>query len=295
MSSLSRLQAKKNLRAIMSYENWSKEDLIARLTLLEAEKELLPQHRTPTTPPPPNPRRLWKTFDFSSHPRRKIALKFCYSGWAYNGLAIFLSASVYMTRQTQAQAAPPPRPPETLARASPNQVPLQALGLHRQLPRREQSLKSGARQRGPRARRKGAHPAVAPAAAVRAGGYVDTFRCIFLSSPLLSFLPPESKRNPTDPPPTTRPRTRLDPLLPTPALPHQSATDVIQSNPIHGCFRYCDWPAKRRHADHYPLRPTPAQPPCSEYSSSFFSLHVLGRGKRRRPSDARVSRSTGRS
>ncbi|KAJ7875347.1 pseudouridine synthase [Mycena olivaceomarginata] len=54
----------------MSYENWSKEDLIARLTLLEAEKE------------PSN------TFDFSSHPRRKIALKFCYSGWAYNGLAI---------------------------------------------------------------------------------------------------------------------------------------------------------------------------------------------------------------
>ncbi|KAJ7353660.1 hypothetical protein DFH08DRAFT_805180 [Mycena albidolilacea] len=153
MSSLSRLQAKKNLRAIMSYENWSKEDLIARLTLLEAEKELLPQHRTPTTPPPPNPRRLWKTFDFSSHPRRKIALKFCYSGWAYNGLAIFLSASVYMTRQTQAQAVPPPRPPETLARVSPNQVPLQELGLHRQLRRREQSLKSGARQRGPRARR----------------------------------------------------------------------------------------------------------------------------------------------
>ncbi|KAJ7875337.1 pseudouridine synthase [Mycena olivaceomarginata] len=71
----------------MSYKNWSKEDLIARLTLLEAEKELLPP-RTSTTPPPPNPRRLWKTFDFSSHPRRKIALKFCYSGWAYNGLAI---------------------------------------------------------------------------------------------------------------------------------------------------------------------------------------------------------------
>ncbi|KAJ7778550.1 pseudouridine synthase [Mycena metata] len=32
----------------------------------------------------------WKTFDFSSYPRRKIALKFCYSGWAYNGLAIQL-------------------------------------------------------------------------------------------------------------------------------------------------------------------------------------------------------------
>jgi hypothetical protein len=28
-----------------------------------------------------------KTFDFSKHPRRKIALKFCYSGWEYSGLA----------------------------------------------------------------------------------------------------------------------------------------------------------------------------------------------------------------
>lgn len=28
-----------------------------------------------------------KSFDFSKHPRRKIALKFCYSGWEYGGLA----------------------------------------------------------------------------------------------------------------------------------------------------------------------------------------------------------------
>ncbi|KAJ6490655.1 pseudouridine synthase [Mycena vitilis] len=72
----------------MAYESWSKEDLIARLTQLEAGKELRAAPRVAITPPPPNPRRLWKTFDFSSYPRRKIALKFCYSGWAYNGLAI---------------------------------------------------------------------------------------------------------------------------------------------------------------------------------------------------------------
>ncbi|KAF7345089.1 tRNA pseudouridine synthase [Mycena venus] len=72
----------------MAYESWSKEDLIARLTLLEVEKEPQPTPRIAITPPPPNPRRLWRTFDFSSYPRRKIALKFCYSGWAYNGLAI---------------------------------------------------------------------------------------------------------------------------------------------------------------------------------------------------------------
>ncbi|KAJ7079771.1 pseudouridine synthase [Mycena belliarum] len=71
-----------------SYQSWSKEDLIARLRHLEAEKESAPPLRAAITPPPPNPRRLWRTFDFSSYPRRKIALKFCYSGWAYNGLAI---------------------------------------------------------------------------------------------------------------------------------------------------------------------------------------------------------------
>ncbi|KAJ7685590.1 pseudouridine synthase, partial [Mycena polygramma] len=70
------------------YESWSKEDLIARLTQLEADKELHATSRVAITPPPPTPRRLWKTFDFSAYPRRKIALKFCYSGWAYNGLAI---------------------------------------------------------------------------------------------------------------------------------------------------------------------------------------------------------------
>ncbi|KAF7373336.1 tRNA pseudouridine synthase [Mycena sanguinolenta] len=69
----------------MGYESWSKEDLIARLTLLDAEKE---PPRVATASSPPNPRRLWRTFNFSSYPRRKIALKFCYSGWAYNGLAI---------------------------------------------------------------------------------------------------------------------------------------------------------------------------------------------------------------
>ncbi|KAJ6614669.1 pseudouridine synthase, partial [Mycena sp. CBHHK59/15] len=34
-----------------------------------------------------------KAFDFSSYPLRKIALKFCYSGWAYNGLAIQADAT----------------------------------------------------------------------------------------------------------------------------------------------------------------------------------------------------------
>ena len=58
------------------YEGWTREELIARLTKLER-----PKHPTRNSHLPQ------KTFDFSKYPRRKIALKFCYSGWEYNGLA----------------------------------------------------------------------------------------------------------------------------------------------------------------------------------------------------------------
>ncbi|TFK37593.1 pseudouridine synthase [Crucibulum laeve] len=58
-----------------SYETWTREQLIDRLKLLERPK---------TRPPSPKP---IKDFHFGSHRRRKIALKFCYSGWEYNGLA----------------------------------------------------------------------------------------------------------------------------------------------------------------------------------------------------------------
>ena len=62
-----------------NYETWTREDLIARLNQLE-----------PGTPKPKSkaPEKIPnKPFDFSSHPTRKIAVKFCYSGWEYNGLA----------------------------------------------------------------------------------------------------------------------------------------------------------------------------------------------------------------
>ncbi|KLO16589.1 tRNA pseudouridine synthase [Schizopora paradoxa] len=68
-----------------SYETWSKEDLIARLKLLDAT---LPTSRTHTHPKQlARKTKTAKTFDFASQPRRKIALKFCYAGWEYNGLA----------------------------------------------------------------------------------------------------------------------------------------------------------------------------------------------------------------
>ncbi|RDB27487.1 tRNA pseudouridine(38/39) synthase [Hypsizygus marmoreus] len=59
------------------YDGWSREELIARLTELD--------HKPKQRPPSPKPRH--KAFHFATYSRRKIALKFCYSGWEYGGLA----------------------------------------------------------------------------------------------------------------------------------------------------------------------------------------------------------------
>ena len=67
-----------------SYEGWTREDLIARLTQLDSPKVQNPSQVQPGPVRPPKP------FNFSSFSRRKIALKFCYSGWEYNGLAFQL-------------------------------------------------------------------------------------------------------------------------------------------------------------------------------------------------------------
>lgn len=79
-----------------SYENWSREDLIARLKELEgshvnAHPALNDTHIAPEGPTaiPASPKT--NKFHFASYPRRKIALKFCYSGWEYNGLAYQLN------------------------------------------------------------------------------------------------------------------------------------------------------------------------------------------------------------
>ncbi|KDQ54550.1 hypothetical protein JAAARDRAFT_49184 [Jaapia argillacea MUCL 33604] len=70
-----------------SYENWTREQLIARINEIErlpashtvkSSSDLISSHPD---------KKGQKPFVFSSHPRRKIALKFCYSGWEYNGLA----------------------------------------------------------------------------------------------------------------------------------------------------------------------------------------------------------------
>jgi tRNA pseudouridine38/39 synthase len=65
-----------------SYEHWTKEELIARLVDLD-DRVRINNHnaKEPSSEIAPQ-----KEFNFSAHRVRKIALKFCYSGWEYNGL-----------------------------------------------------------------------------------------------------------------------------------------------------------------------------------------------------------------
>ncbi|THH18227.1 hypothetical protein EW146_g2720 [Bondarzewia mesenterica] len=65
------------------YESWTKEQLIARLTQLESHPST--SHRR--SPSPHRAAKPPKPFHFAKHPQRKIALKFTYAGWEYNGLA----------------------------------------------------------------------------------------------------------------------------------------------------------------------------------------------------------------
>lgn len=62
----------------LTYDGWTREELITRLIELDAR----PKRR----PPSPKPR-IKRIFQFNAYARRKIALKFCYSGWEYGGLA----------------------------------------------------------------------------------------------------------------------------------------------------------------------------------------------------------------
>ena len=70
-----------------TYEEWTREQLIERLALLENGALTSPAvEPAPVTPCSREPK-LFKEFEFARHSRRKIALKFCYSGWEYGGLA----------------------------------------------------------------------------------------------------------------------------------------------------------------------------------------------------------------
>ena len=68
-----------------NYETWSKQDLIARLTDLELRLKATSHRHHPKRGVSPGTG--GRPFHFKDHPVRKIAVKFCYSGWEYNGLA----------------------------------------------------------------------------------------------------------------------------------------------------------------------------------------------------------------
>ena len=90
--------------AATKYAGWSREQLIERLSHLEGQQSIPSSSPPPLPAVPPvastsnaldadaisgNPKST-RTFDFYTYPRRKIALKFCYSGSEYGGLAFQL-------------------------------------------------------------------------------------------------------------------------------------------------------------------------------------------------------------
>ncbi|PAV15689.1 tRNA pseudouridine synthase [Pyrrhoderma noxium] len=85
-----RLNFTNKVRRAAMYEGWSREELIARLIQLDPNPSVSSvqggsskiKGASKNKPP-----KASKAFDFSQYPRRKIALKFCYQGWEYNGLA----------------------------------------------------------------------------------------------------------------------------------------------------------------------------------------------------------------
>ncbi|KAF8637135.1 hypothetical protein AX17_003039 [Amanita inopinata Kibby_2008] len=68
-----------------TYDQWTREDFIQRITQLESKLRTSTTLESGSSKAPQKPTE--KEFQFSAYPRRKIALKFCYSGWEYNGLA----------------------------------------------------------------------------------------------------------------------------------------------------------------------------------------------------------------
>ena len=74
-----------------TYESLSREELIVRLTELEgatSNPQSPAKAQSTETQKKKKPKKEAKAFNFAAFPRRKIALKFYYHGWEYNGLAV---------------------------------------------------------------------------------------------------------------------------------------------------------------------------------------------------------------
>jgi tRNA pseudouridine38/39 synthase len=76
-----------------TYDNWTREGLVTRLLALDPHRNLPnPARPPPSSPPPRRPKSdttdgTPKSHYFDDYLVRKIALKFCYTGSEYNGLA----------------------------------------------------------------------------------------------------------------------------------------------------------------------------------------------------------------
>ena len=62
------------------YNDWTREQLIARIATLEANRGISKKFKEPK-------KKEDRPVDIRNYPQQKIALKFCYHGWEYNGLA----------------------------------------------------------------------------------------------------------------------------------------------------------------------------------------------------------------
>jgi tRNA pseudouridine38/39 synthase len=71
-----------------TYETLSREELIARLIELEGTTEPPAKGQPTELPKKKKQKKEAKPFNFAAFPQRKIALKFHYHGWEYNGLAV---------------------------------------------------------------------------------------------------------------------------------------------------------------------------------------------------------------
>lgn len=81
-----------------NYREWSKEQLIERIRLLEGAEEVRPQRRRPERP-----------FEYSLYPKQHVALKIAYFGWEYNGFASQRSYKVASAGPTEegGESSPP--------------------------------------------------------------------------------------------------------------------------------------------------------------------------------------------
>ena len=81
------------MHAREKYGDWSRNQLLRRIAQLEGRAESLgvdvppPESSPSASDAPPSSKKLPRPYDVSAQPCRKVALRFCYDGGSYSGLA----------------------------------------------------------------------------------------------------------------------------------------------------------------------------------------------------------------